>query len=86
MGEGEVDLEAILARGRARTRLPDAAVRRLLRERAGLSQDDVAEACGVTRAAVTRWEAPPSSAGVRRPRGPALERYLALLDRLAAER
>lgn len=74
------DLETALERGRARRRVPPPAVRRLLRERAGLTQSELARALGTTRPTVTRYET-----GTRTPRGETLLRYLDLLDRLAAE-
>jgi DNA-binding transcriptional regulator YiaG len=70
----------LLAAGRTRRRLPEPAVRRFLRERAGLSQAAVATYLEVTRPAVTLWEA-----GKRTPRGPKLAAYNDLLDRLARE-
>jgi transcriptional regulator with XRE-family HTH domain len=73
-------LDDALARARDRRRLPPPEARRLIRERAGLSQSDIAEACAVTREAVARWEA-----GDREPRDANLTRYLAVLDRLARE-
>lgn len=52
----------------------------MLRERAGLTQAELAEVLGnVSRPSVSRWES-----GCRRPRGQLLEQYLALLDQLAA--
>jgi DNA-binding transcriptional regulator YiaG len=51
---------------------------RKLREQAGLSQEEIADAIGVTRACVSRWEA-----GARRPTGDAAQRYAQLLDLLA---
>lgn len=54
--------------------LPSPSERRKIRERAGLSQADVATELGVDRSAVTRWEQ-----GNRRPRGKALEAYVSLL-------
>jgi transcriptional regulator with XRE-family HTH domain len=72
-------LDAALARGRARRRLPSPEARRLLRERAGVSQRDVATALGVTREAVAQWES-----GRRSPRPALAVAYVALLDRLAA--
>jgi DNA-binding transcriptional regulator YiaG len=73
-------LEAALARGRARRRLPGPAARRQLRERAGLSQQAVAAALGVTREAVAQWES-----GRRSPRPATAMEYVTLLDRLARE-
>ena len=63
-----------------RRRLPEPAVRRMIREQAGISQADVAQAIGVGRAAVARWEA-----GTRTPRRGVLHRYLEVLDQLMAE-
>ena len=70
-------LACALTRARRR-RLPDPAIRRLLRERAGLSQRELAEALGVSRPTVTRWEL-----GQRVPQGDLAERYAAALERLA---
>ncbi len=74
-------LDDVLALGRIRRRLPEPAVRRLLRERARLSQREVGRALGVDAPTVSRWES-----GHRTPSGSLLEGYVALLDRLAAER
>lgn len=52
----------------------------MIRERAGVSQEAVARAVGVERPAISRWEA-----GLCTPRGKDLERYLAVLEQLAAE-
>ena len=66
---------------RDRRRLPSPAARRFLREGAGLTQAELAAAIGVSRAALSRWEA-----GNRFPRrGNNLGRYLAILDTLAKE-
>ena len=73
-------LDQAVARARTRRRLPAPPARRLLRERIGLTQDDLARALGVTRPAISRWET-----GERNPRGRMLESYLAVLDRLAVE-
>jgi transcriptional regulator with XRE-family HTH domain len=75
-----VNLDEALALARERKRLPSPPARRLLRERAGLSMDLVAGEVGVTRAALSRWEA-----GLREPRPANLSKYLAILDRLARE-
>lgn len=48
-----------------------------MRERAGCSQDDIATALHVTRAAVSRWEN-----GERVPRGELLVAYVKVLDAL----
>ena len=74
-------LENAIAKRRTRRRLPDPRARRLLREKAGLSQQDLAEAVEVSRAAVSRWEL-----GERNPRvGPTLDSYMAALERLERE-
>lgn len=52
---------------------------RELRERAGLTQKEVAESCEVTQAAVFRWER-----NERRPRGRNALAYHRVLSRLAA--
>jgi DNA-binding transcriptional regulator YiaG len=75
-----VNLDDALAVARDRRRLPPPPARQLLRERAGVTMDAVAGEVGVTRAAVSRWEA-----GEREPRPGNLARYLAVLDRLARE-
>ncbi|MDP9270648.1 MAG: helix-turn-helix domain-containing protein [Chloroflexota bacterium] len=76
-------MATLLERSRDRRRLPEPRFRRLLREGARLSLRDVAEALGVERSTVSRWETGRRLA----PRDPAmLARYVELLDRLAAER
>jgi transcriptional regulator with XRE-family HTH domain len=76
----DTDVDALLARGNARRRLPEPRFRRMLRESAGVSQGDIAKALGVSRSAVSRWES-----GQRDPSS-TLVPYVDLLDRLAAER
>jgi DNA-binding transcriptional regulator YiaG len=73
------NLGRLLSRAQRRRRLPDPDERRRLRERAGLTQEEFAQALGVTRPALARWES-----GQRTPRGATLDRYLRLLDRLSA--
>ncbi len=74
-------INGTLARGKARRRLQDEPeMGRILRRRAGLSQQDVAGLVGVKRSAVARWER-----GTRTPRATALERYVQLLERLENE-
>jgi transcriptional regulator with XRE-family HTH domain len=70
-------LEDALDAARARKQLPEPSLRRLLRERAGVSQAVLATAVGVDRASVSRWES-----GRRTPRGEQVERYRAVLQRL----
>ena len=73
--------ERLFARGRARRtwQAQPAELARLVRRRAGLTQDEIATALGVERTAVSRWEA-----GLRTPRVEVLTRYLELLERLTA--
>jgi DNA-binding transcriptional regulator YiaG len=73
-------LNEALKRSRMRRRLPDPAGRRLLRERAGLSQGNIARALNVGRPTVCRWET-----GEREPGPEKLAAYLALLNRLTRE-
>jgi transcriptional regulator with XRE-family HTH domain len=51
-----------------------------MRERAGITQTDLARVLGVDRATVSRWES-----GDRQPEAAFLPAYLAALDRLAKE-
>lgn len=67
--------EAVLLVAMRRATLDGTAL--LLRQKAGLSQDDVGHACGVTGAAVQRWET-----GARIPRGVAARHYARLLAEL----
>lgn len=55
-------------------------MRRLLRERAGLSQHEVAKLVSVSAPTLSRWEG-----GLRQPAGDNLVAYAALLDRLTQE-
>ena len=73
-------VDDLLAEARARRALPEPSLRRLLRERLGLSQQQIADVLGITRPAVSRYES-----GRRHPRGQTLLDYGALLQRLAAE-
>ena len=52
---------------------------RAIRETSGLSLSELAEAAGVHKSTIFRWET-----GVRRPRGAAAERYLRALEELTA--
>jgi DNA-binding transcriptional regulator YiaG len=73
-------LDEALQRSRLRRRLPDPAGRRMLRERVGLSQGDIARALNVGRPTVCRWES-----GQRDPGREHLAAYLSLLTRLTRE-
>jgi DNA-binding transcriptional regulator YiaG len=69
--------EILRIRMGARGQLPAPAERRAIREAAGLSQQDLADAIGTTRQAVSHWEL-----GARTPRGSALRDYLEALQTL----
>ena len=73
-------LDQLLAESRTRRQLPQPQIRRLLRTRAGLSQEAVASVLGIDRAALSRWES-----GQRTPRGQLCRDYAAVLERLARE-
>lgn len=73
-------LDEALVRARRRRTLPTPEMRRLLRERAGLTQRDLGQVLQVSGVAVCRWES-----GVRTPRGALLDRYLEVLNKLARE-
>ncbi len=60
--------------------LPPAAKRRVARLGAGVTQESIAQAIGVTRQAITQWES-----GVRDPRGNHLRRYVTILRRLSRQ-
>jgi len=70
-------IDLTIERARRRRRLAPPGMRRMLREQAGLTQDELAQAIGVTRAAISRWEA-----GTRQPSRRVVDRYLDALDRL----
>ena len=70
-------IDRVIYRARARRQLQTApAIARALREQAGLTQKDVAEVLGVSRAAICRYEK-----GDRTPRGERAVRYLEILRR-----
>jgi transcriptional regulator with XRE-family HTH domain len=70
-------LDELLARKVARRRLPEPAIRRLLRVQAGLTQAELGAAVGVARETVSRWET-----GKRTPQGATLDSYLEALEKL----
>lgn len=65
-------------RAEKRRNLPSAQVRRLIRVSAGVSQQAVADAVGVSRAAIAAYEA-----GTRTPGGEHLDRYTDALRELS---
>lgn len=68
-------IQQLRATLRQRRELPQPAMRRALREAAGLSQRELAEAVPCSRAAVGYWES-----GTRNPRGAKLTGYLRALQ------
>lgn len=71
--------EGVLAKARARRLLRTApATARALRQQAQISQQDVADALGVTRVSVHHWET-----GHRLPAGDMAPRYLDFLQKAA---
>ena len=76
----DADIETLSELSQARLSLPRPRDRRLIRQRAKVSQAEIARVVGVTRAAVTRWE---SESGGRDPSGTHLRSYLQVLGRLA---
>lgn len=66
-----------VTKAQALKRLPPPSLARAIREAARVSQVDVAEDLDVHPTTVARWEA-----GLRRPRGELLVRYVELLDQL----
>jgi DNA-binding transcriptional regulator YiaG len=69
--------QELLERARAFGRLPAPARRRSIRESAGISQREMAEALDVHAMTLNRWER-----GVVRPRGMKAAAYLRLLEQL----
>lgn len=70
----------LISKMRLKRAFPSPAVRRHLRQRAGLTQQDIAKVLGTDRASVARYEL-----GTREPRGEILKRYSELLDALTLE-
>jgi DNA-binding transcriptional regulator YiaG len=67
-----------LQRAKQRRALPAPPIRRMLRERVGLSKAVLARALGIDRSVLARWES-----GERQPRDAAA--YLGILERLEQE-
>lgn len=68
---------ALAARAEERRRLPSPALRKAIREHAGVTVAELAQVVGVSRQAIYRWEQ-----GTRTPRGAVMHVYLAVLDEL----
>jgi len=73
-------MNTLIEKVRAKRSFPPPEARRNLRQRAGLTQHDIAAAIGVDRASVARYEA-----GTRGPSGEVLRKYSAVLDALTIE-
>jgi len=71
-------IDVLVAEAHARQALPPVEIRRLLRQRVGISQQELADALGVSRPALSRWES-----GDRSPRGASRLAYSEALQRLA---
>ena len=69
-------LQTLSDRVRYRQELPPPSARRMLRQAAGVSLQDIADVVGVTRQAVATWE------DGRTPRGQSLPRYLEVIETL----
>jgi DNA-binding transcriptional regulator YiaG len=67
-------IDAVMERVRVRRMLPSPDALRVIRQKAGLSQGDVAAVLGVERVTVSTWET-----GRHTPRGAVLDAYMALL-------
>jgi transcriptional regulator with XRE-family HTH domain len=77
----ETKMDHLIEKVRTRRRLPPPEVRRMIRQQAGISLRELAQAIGVTQPTITRWEL-----GLRSPeRGPYFNAYLNVLDRLVDE-
>jgi DNA-binding transcriptional regulator YiaG len=72
-------IDDLIALSASRRSLPEPSDRRLIRERARLSQDELATFLRVDRASVSRWES-----GARTPTGKTLEAYVTVLQALAS--
>lgn len=80
MGTLESRLEQLRERRAIADQLPPRGERRRLRTRVGLSQQDIADAVGVSRESVCRWETTDAV-----PRNEHLVRYVEVLGVLATE-
>jgi DNA-binding XRE family transcriptional regulator len=73
-----MDIVALVETARRRQRLPRPELRRLIREEAHVSQEELAASLGVRRATISRWES-----GSRTPTGSLLDAYIQALARLS---
>ncbi len=74
----EMSLDDLVRCAKRRKRLPSPDICRAIREQAGLRQSELADALGVSKAAVSRWEG-----GSRQPQGELRERYVAAIGKLS---
>jgi transcriptional regulator with XRE-family HTH domain len=77
MTDPEAAMLAVREQVAKRRALPPPAMRRALRQAAGLTGGDLAGVMHVTRQAISKWER-----GERHPTGAYLDAYLAVLDEL----
>jgi transcriptional regulator with XRE-family HTH domain len=75
-----VDVKEIVARAHRRRELPPPQARQAIRQAAGISQEELASALGVSRQTVANWER-----GTRFPSSDHLVPYGRVLQRLADE-
>jgi DNA-binding XRE family transcriptional regulator len=74
-------LRRVIHQRRIRSCLPPPSKRRRIRERAGVSQEELAQVLGVSKVAISRWET-----GTRTPRATELcERYARALELMKLE-
>lgn len=73
----DMDFDRIVQLANARRRVRDSKTARDIRIRAGLTEEDMAQALGVTQSTISRWEG-----GSRQPRGDAAIRWAELLAKL----
>ena len=72
-------MSEVVKRARRMRRTPTPELAKAIRVSAGVTQAEMAAELGVHRVSVARWEL-----GLRRPRGPLLDRYVEVLDELEA--
>src|SRR5262245_43260733 len=78
--EAMARFDSLIKKAKRRRDLPSPGERRLIRNQAKLTQQNLAEALGSDRASLSRWES-----GQRSPRGAMLDAYASLLERLKRE-
>ncbi len=73
-------IQDAVAAFRRRRSLPEAVMAKSIRQQAGLTQQEIGEAIGVSGACISRWES-----GRRSPRGKSRDAYADLLAALTKE-